>query len=104
MDTNGNPDGYQYVWDLAGMDRVDYSRLPWTEQKKLLIRHKGIGIQEICETHGMRMFVCWDRERIAAMPAELRNHPMGRLIWAYRKSEAERKTIEGNYPQTKGAL
>lgn len=69
------------IWELAGMNQVEYSRLPWEKMRILLIRHKGINIRpEGC--------IC-NRPRKDGFRA---------LFDAYQAGVAEKETIRYKYP------
>lgn len=84
------------VWVMAGMDMITYRNLPWPEKKKLIVRHHGIGILPSCFDCGKGFHQMMHDAKVAAMPAELRNHPYADLFWAWRQHEAETFTIKQN--------
>lgn len=88
----------QSPWDFAGMDRISYSKLPWPEMRKILIRQRGIYVNDTCSGCGHRLDLIAEQRRKEALPPELREHPFGLLLQAYFEHNAEDFATHSKYP------
>jgi hypothetical protein len=86
------------IWDMAGMGQMEFSRLPWPEKSKLLRRHKGVGIADVCAGCGLRLHDAREQRRLASLPPQLRNHPFGLLFAEFYKDQAEVKRFKASFP------
>lgn len=81
-------------WEIAGISMNEYSKLPWPEKRKLIIRSQGIKIQDSCFSCGKKESQMIHEKQQEQMAPELRNHPYGPLIWAWRQEQAETYKIK----------
>lgn len=79
------------VWELAGLDMKTYRDLPWPEKRKLIVRYKGIGILPACWDCGKGWHQMREEEFQRTMPAELKQHEFGRLMWLYILDQGQDK-------------
>lgn len=84
-------------WTYAGMDQGTYSRLPWPAKRSILLRSRGVRINDTCSGCGHRLDVMAERTRRMALPDQLRRHPFGLLIQAFVEHQADDMAVRINY-------
>lgn len=84
----------QPVWDLAGMCRWDYVKLPWPEKSKLLRRYRGIRINDTCSGCGKFERTWEELQEFRGIPERFHQHPFGLLLYGYVRERGERLSIQ----------
>lgn len=78
------------LWELAGMAMRTFRDLPWPEKRKIILRHKGIGILPACFDCGKGWHQMKEDAFQKTMPDKYKHTQFGRLIWLWELDEAQK--------------